>query len=45
MVIYEVYSVSYLDRVIFIKDGCIYIEIKKFESSNFFYFDILVVLF
>ena len=44
MVTHEAYSASYSDRVIFIKDGCIYTEIKKSESSNSFYSDILAVL-
>ena len=44
MVTHEAYSSSYSDRVIFIKDGCIYTEIKKSESSNSFYSDILAVL-
>lgn len=44
MVTHEAYSASYSDRVIFIKDGCIYTEIKKSESSNSFYSDILAAL-
>ncbi|CZR96921.1 MULTISPECIES: ABC transporter ATP-binding protein [unclassified Clostridioides] len=44
MVTHEAYSASYSDRVIFIKDGCVYTEIKKSGSSNSFYDEILSVL-
>lgn len=44
MVTHEAYSASYSDRVIFIKDGCIYTEMKKSGSRNSFYNEILSVL-
>lgn len=44
MVTHEAYSASHSDRVVFIKDGCIYTEIKKSGTNSSFYNKILSVL-
>ncbi|MCC0650405.1 ABC transporter ATP-binding protein [Clostridioides sp. ZZV15-6598] len=44
MVTHEAYSASHSDRVVFIKDGCIYTEIKKSGTNTSFYNKILSVL-
>lgn len=44
MVTHEAYSASHSDRVIFIKDGCIYTEIKKSGTNSSFYNKILSVM-
>lgn len=44
MVTHEAYSASHSDRVVFIKDGCIYTEIKKSGTNSSFYNKILSVM-
>ncbi|MGX9757781.1 ABC transporter ATP-binding protein [Clostridioides difficile] len=44
MVTHEAYSASHSDRVVFIKDGCIYTEIKKSGTNSSFYNKILFVM-
>ncbi|MCC0761925.1 ABC transporter ATP-binding protein [Clostridioides sp. ES-S-0006-03] len=44
MVTHEAYSASHSDRVVFIKDGYIYTEIKKSGTNSSFYNKILSVL-
>lgn len=45
MVIYDVISVSFCNRIFFIKDGIIFIEIVKGESNREFYNKIVNIVF